>query len=221
MSVRSDEAAASPLPRITGRSSSHYTRLARMFALELDVACEFAPVYDLASLDERSYTGNPALKLPVLSHGGTVVFGTENICRTLAELAPRSAVILWPENLRDAPARNAQELVWHAMQAQVQLGFGTQIAGLSPDSIYFVKAATGLRNALAWLDERAPSIIATLPPHDLGMLEVSLFCLLEHLAFRTTVPLAPYVRLGDFARVFGQRASARSTTYRFDTPARD
>ena len=221
MSARSDDAAASLLPRITGRSSSHYTRLARMFALELGVACEFAPVCDLASLDERSYAGNPALKLPVLDHGGTVVFGAENICRTLAELAPRHAVILWPENLRDASARNAQELVWHAMPAQVQLGFGTQIAGLSPDSIYFVKAAAGLRNALAWLDERVPPIIAALPPHDLSLLQVSLFCLLEHLTFRTTVPLAPYVRLGDFARAFGQRPSARSTVYRFDTPARD
>jgi glutathione S-transferase len=221
MSARSDDAGVVPLPRITGRSSSHYTRLARMFALELGVACEFAPVYDLASLDERSYAGNPALKLPVLGHGGTVVFGAENICRTLAEVAPRHAVILWPENLRDAPARNAQELVWHAMQAQVQLGFGTQIAGLSPDSIYFVKAAAGLRNALAWLDERVPPIIAALPPHDLGLLEVSLFCLLEHLAFRPTVPLAPYARLGDFARAFAQRASAQATPYRFDAPAGD
>ncbi|MGB5851377.1 MAG: glutathione S-transferase N-terminal domain-containing protein [Rhodanobacter sp.] len=219
MSARSDDAGVDPLPRITGRSSSHYTRLARMFAHELDVACDFAPVYDLASLDERSYAGNPALKLPVLSHGEAVVFGAENICRTLAELAPRHAVILWPEDLRDAPARNAQELVWHAMQAQVQLGFGTQIAGLAPDSIYFVKAATGLRNALAWLDEHAPPIIAALPPHDLAMLEMSLFCLLEHLAFRPTVPLAPYARLGGFARAFGQRASAQATAYRFDAPA--
>jgi glutathione S-transferase len=170
-----------PLPRITGRSSSHYTRLARMFAHELGVACEFAPVYVLASLDERSYAGNPALKLPVLGHGGTVVFGAENICRTLAEVAPRHAVILWPENLRDAPARNA----------------------------------------LAWLDERVPPIIAALPPHDLSLLEVSLFCLLEHLAFRPTVPLAPYARLGGFARAFAQRASAQATPYRFDAPAGD
>lgn len=219
MPARDDDAGVSPLPRITGRSSSHYTRMARMFAHELGVACEFAPMHDLASLDARDYAGNPALKLPVLSCGEAVVFGAENICRTLAELAPGRAVILWPEDLCDAPARNAQELVWHAMQAQVQLGFGTQIAGLSPDSIYFVKAAAGLRNALAWLDERAPPIIAALPPHDLGMLELSLFCLLEHLAFRTTVPLAPYARLGGFARAFGQRASARSTVYRFDAPA--
>ena len=221
MSDRSEDPGAGPLPRLTGRSSSHYTRLARMFAHELGVACEFAPVHDLASLDERSYAGNPALKLPVLSHGGTVVFGAENICRTLAELAPRHAAILWPEDLRDAPARNAQELVWHAMQAQVQLGFGTQIAGLSPDSIYFVKAAAGLRNALGWLDEQVPPILAALPSHDLAMLEVSLFCLLEHLAFRPTVPLASHAQLGDFARAFGQRASAQATAYRFDDPAGD
>lgn len=216
MSAQGHGPAVSPVPRITGRSSSHYTRLARMFALELGVACEFAPVHDLASLDARDYAGNPALKLPVLSRGDVVVFGAENICRVLAELAPPRRVIVWPEDVRDASGRNAQELVWHAMQAQVQLGFGTQIARLPADSVYFVKAAAGLRNALAWLDETAPSVIQTLPPHDLSMLEISLFCLVEHLAFRTTVPLAPYARLTGFTREFGRRASARDTAYRFD-----
>jgi len=205
-----------PTLRITGRSSSHFTRLARVFALELGVACEFVPVYDLASLDARDYAGNPALKLPVLTKGTATLFGAENICRVLAESAPEPQRIVWPEDVRDLQARNAQELVWHAMQAQVQLGFGTQIAKLPADSVYFVKAAAGLRNALAWLDETAPSVIQTLPPHDLSMLEISLFCLVEHLAFRTTVPLAPYARLTGFAGEFGRRASARDTAYRFD-----
>jgi hypothetical protein len=50
------------------------------------------------------------------------------------------------------------------------------------------------------------------------MLEVSLFCLVEHLAFRATIPLAPYGRLTAFAREFGKRASAGSTAYGFDVP---
>ncbi|RCS28793.1 glutathione S-transferase [Rhodanobacter denitrificans] len=208
----------SPVPRITGRSSSHFTRLVRVFAQELDVACEFVPVYDLASLDARDYAGNPALKLPVLTKDGATVFGAENICRVLAESAPAQRRIVWPEDARDLQARNAQELVWHAMQAQVQLGFGTQVAQLPADSIYFVKAAAGLRNALQWLDERLLPVIATLPPRDLSMLEASLFCLVEHLAFRVTVPLAPYRHLAAFAREFGKRASARSTAYLFDVP---
>lgn len=218
MSDAHDLSRVNPPPRITGRSSSHFTRLARVFALELDVACEFAPVYDLASLDARDYAGNPALKLPVLTMQGATVFGAENICRVLAEAAPTPRHIVWPEDLRDLQARNAQELAWHAMQAQVQLGFGTQIAQLPADSIYFAKAAAGLRNALQWLDERLAAVIATLPSRDLSVLEVSLFCLVEHLAFRATVPLAPYGHLTAFAREFGQRASARSTAYRFDVP---
>lgn len=207
-----------PALRITGRSSSHFTRLARVFALELGVACEFAPVCDLASLDARDYAGNPALKLPVLTRGGATVFGAENICRVLAESAPQPRRIVWPEDLRELQARNAQELVWHAMQAQVQLGFGTQMAKLPADSIYFVKAAAGLCNALAWLDQRLPAVIDALPPRDLSVLEVSLFCLLEHLAFRATVSLAPYGHLTAFAREFGKRASARNTAYLFDVP---
>lgn len=211
-------AGRSPTLQITGRSSSHFTRLVRVFAQELGVTCEFVPVYDLASLDPRDYAGNPALKLPVLTQGDAVVFGAENICRVLAESAPERRRIVWPEDVHDMQARNAQELVWHAMQAQVQLGFGTQIAKLPADSVYFVKAAAGLRNALAWLDERLPSVIDALPPRDLSVLEVSLFCLVEHLAFRETIPLAPYGRLTAFAREFGKRASAGNTAYRFDVP---
>jgi glutathione S-transferase len=203
---------------IVGRSSSHFTRLVRIFALELGVACEFAPVYDLSSLDARDYAGNPALKLPVLRMDEVSIFGAENICRALAELAPEHPRIVWPEDVRDAQARNAQELIWHAMQAQVQLGFGTQIAKLPVDSVYFVKAATGMQNALEWLDERVQEVIDDLPPHDLSMLEATLFCLIEHVEFRATVSLTPYGLLTAFALAFGQRPSAQQTPYVFDLP---
>ena len=53
---------------------------------------------------------------------------------------------------------------------------------------------------------------------DLSMLEASLFCLVEHLGFRATIPLAPYGRLAAFAREFGKRSSARNTPYMFDVP---
>jgi glutathione S-transferase len=203
---------------IVGRSSSHFTRLVRIFALELGVACEFAPVYDLSSLDARDYGGNPALKLPVLKMDEASIFGAENICRALADLAPVHQRIVWPEDVRDVQARNAQEFVWHAMQAQVQLGFGTQIAMLPVDSVYFVKAATGMQNVLEWLDERVQAVIDALPPHDLSMFEASLFCLIEHVEFRATVSLTPYGRLTAFALAFGQRASAQQTPYVFDLP---
>jgi glutathione S-transferase len=208
----------SPVSYIVGRSSSHFTRLVRLFALELGVAYEFAPVYDLSSLDARDYAGNPALKLPVLKMGDVTIFGAENICRALADLAPEPRRVVWPENVCSVLARNAQELVWHAMQAQVQLGFGTQIAKLPVDSVFFVKATTGMQNALEWLDERLQEILDDLPPHDLSMLEASLFCLVEHVEFRATVSLTPYGRLTAFALDFGQRASAQQTPYVFDLP---
>jgi hypothetical protein len=207
-----------PISYIVGRSSSHFTRLVRIFALELGVACEFTPMYDLSSLDARDYAGNPALKLPVLRMDEATIFGAENICRALAEFAPEHRRIVWPEDVRGVQARNAQELIWHAMQAQVQLGFGTQISKLPLDSIYFVKAATGMQNTLEWLDERVHEVIDDLPPHDISVLEASLFCLIEHVEFRATVSLMPYGRLTAFALAFGQRASAQQTPYAFDLP---
>jgi glutathione S-transferase len=203
-------------PCIVGRSSSHYTRVVRIFAAELGVVCSFVPVYDLTSREARDFGGNPALKLPVLTIGEAAAFGAENICRTLAEMAPQPRRIVWTEQLPELQARNAQELVWHGMQAQVQLVFGTQLARLPADNIYFDKAADGLHNVLAWLDARIDAVLHGLPAHDISLLEVSLFCLLEHLAFRPTLSLAPYPRLAGFAEGFRARPSAQRTAYVFD-----
>lgn len=202
--------------RIVGRSSSHYTRLARFVAEEVGVAYVFSPVYDLASLDPMDFAGNPALKLPVLTMGEQAVFGAENICRTLAALAPEPRRIIWTEQLHEVQARNAQELTWHAMQAQVQLVFGIQVAKLPGGNVYFGKAAAGLRNALAWLDARLDAVLDALPPRDTSLLEMSLFCLVEHVAFRSTLSLEPYPRLVAFTDAFRGRGSAQRTAYAFD-----
>ena len=204
-------------PRLFGRSSSHFTRLARIFAAELDVRCTFVPVGDLASREPADFGGNPALKLPVLVLPDGPVFGAENICRTLAGVGRSTGSILWTENLPDAHARNAQELVWHAMSAQVQLVFGTQVARLPSENVYFAKAADGFGNALAWLDANLDAVLARLPAHGLSLLETSLFCLIEHVRFRETLPIEPYPRLVAFAREFGTRASAQAPPYAFDT----
>jgi glutathione S-transferase len=205
-------------PCIVGRSSSHYTRMARIVALELGVPSDFEPVFDLASRDSADFAGNPALKLPVLRIGEVLAFGTENICRTLAEGAGDSVRIVWTEDLPGVHARNAQELVWHAMQAQVQLVFGTQGAKLPPENIYFAKAAAGLSNTLAWLDANVDALLRALPVRDVSLFEVSLFCLWEHLRFRPGVALEGYPRLAAFAAAFGDRPSARQTAYAFDNP---
>ena len=203
--------------RLVGRSSSHYTRVARVFAEELGVDFEFAPMFDLASRDADVYAGNPALKLPILVTPDGPLFGTENICRELAAAAPARRV-LWTESLPDLRARNAQELVWHAMAAQVQLVVGAQLAGLPTDNVFFGKAMLGYANALQWLDANVDAVLDSLPPHDLALLEVTLFCLLEHLAFRPTLPAPPGPRLLAFADRFRERPAARRTTFAFDVP---
>ena len=205
--------------QIIGRSSSHFTRVALIFARQLAVPFELVPIFDMQQVDAAMYAGNPALKLPTLRYAGGLVFGAENICRTLAELAPAPAAITWPEQLRQPLARNAQELVWHGMAAQVQLVFGTLICKLPADNLYFSKALTGFAAALQWLDAQLAQVRGLLPAsRDLSLFEVTLFCLIEHLVFRPTLPLDPYPALVKFAEEYATRAAAQATRYRTDTP---
>jgi glutathione S-transferase len=203
---------------IIGRSSSHFTRVARIFALELGVDAKLVPIYDLAALEADSYADNPALKLPSLRRNGSLLFGTQNICRALAELAVESRRVVWPEDLRDDLSRNAQELVWHGMAAQVQIVTGTLLAGLPADNGYFVKGRQGFAGALRYLNENLQGVIDALPARDLSVLEVTLFCLVDHVRFRETLSLEPYPALLDFSHAFAQRRSASSTPYGFDAP---
>jgi len=187
-----------------------------IFAAELGVPLDVEPVPDMTVVDSEAYAGNPALKLPILRVEGTVLFGTLNICRALAERCNSPKLIIWPEQATDMLSRNAQEMVWHAMAAQVQLVMGTVVNALPADNGYFVKTRVGLEGALRWLDARVGQCIAALPPRGLSVFEVSLFCLVEHLAFRPTVPLESCPGLTAFSSHFGARESARRTAYRFD-----
>ena len=72
---------------LVGRSSSHFTRITRMIAMELGVALTFRPLFDLTSLDVREYGDNPALKVPVLVTETGPLYGAENICRELVRRA--------------------------------------------------------------------------------------------------------------------------------------
>ena len=207
----------SPTVELVGRRSSHFTRVAAIFAHELGVPVVLVVVHDLTNLDPAIYGGHPALKIPLLRVGTSTLVGTENICRRLAELADGDARIVWPEQVTDDAGRNAQELTWHAMSAQVQLVIGTVIAKLPADNVFFAKGRAGLEGALGWLDAHVARALDALPrPRDLSLLEVTLFCLVEHLRFRPTVPLEPYPDLLGFVTAFGARASARATTYAFD-----
>jgi glutathione S-transferase len=203
---------------IIGRSSSHFTRVPLIFAHELEVPFDFTPIYDLTQLGAEIYSGNPALKLPILRVNESVLFGSQNMCRALADRARISRRIAWPEALHDDLSRNAQELVMHCMNAQVQLVFGLMVAKLPADSIYFKKARAGFEGALGWLDSNLRSALGKLPPHDLSLFEVLLFCLIEHMRFRETLPLEPYPALVSFTDEFAQRRSAQQTPYRLDVP---
>ena len=205
--------------QIVGRSSSLFTRMPLIFAEELGVTYELVPIYDMKDLSSETYGGHPAMKLPTLLRDGSAVFGSQNMCRAITERADRTVRIVWPEELRDDVSRNAQELVWHCMSAQVQLVFGTLLAKLPADNIYFSKAQTGFEGALRWLDAHLQEVMRALPsPRDLSLFEVSLFCLVDHLIFRPTVAVEPYASLLAFAQEFSQRPAAQRTPYKFDAP---
>ena len=105
------------------------------------------------------------------------------------------------------------------MAAQVQLLVGTAVGKLPADNVYFTKCRAGFEGALDWLNAHLAETLDAVPsPRDLSLLEVSLFCVIDHLAFRPTVPVEPYPLLRRFAEDFALRPSAQRTTYRFDVP---
>jgi glutathione S-transferase len=205
---------ATPRLTVTGRSSSHFTRIVRVFAHELGVAYELRPVLDLMALEAHAYGGNPALRLPVLETAGGAWFGTLNICRELERHALQPKRIAWPEHVRERLANNAQELVLQSMSNVVVLVM-RQVTGEL--GAYDAKAREGLEHSVAWLERHFAQACASLPPdRELSFLEVSAFCFIAHLEFRKLLELAPFARLRAFRDEFGERASARATEYRFD-----
>ena len=203
--------------KIVGRSSSHYTRVVLLHAELLGLQWSLQPVDDLQGQDPEKYAGNPAMKIPVLVDGSTTLFGTQNICRALCHRAPAQARARLRDESGSPMLQNAQELVWHCMAAQVQLVMGTVLSALPAESPYFTKIRAGLEGSLAWLDDRADALLPDrLGPAVISPLEITLFCLMEHLTFRPTVDAGKYERLAELTQRFGQLEVARRTAYRFD-----
>lgn len=201
---------------IFGRSSSHFTRVVRIFAEELHVPYSLEVVRDLLSTTSADYGGNPALKIPSLKTSTGVWFGALNVCRELVRQSQRRARIVWPEDLATPLLANVQELAMHAMSAEVGL-IMHKVAGGDASSADQQKLTKGLLQTMTWLESNAERALDQLPPErDLSYLEVTLFCLIEHLEFRKVLPTSDYAALGRFAARFGERASARRTSYRFD-----
>jgi glutathione S-transferase len=191
---------------IVGRSSSHFTRVVRMFALELEVAHAFRPVFDLTVTDDAAYAGNPALKIPILVDERGPLFGTDNICRALAK---GHAGVLLRGDVDDRLVANCEELVLHAMAADVAVA----MARMTKTTTH-AKLVPSLTNSVQYLETHVDALLAALPSRRLSFVEVALFCLVRHLPWREIMDVGP--RLTSFADAYGARASARETEFRFD-----
>ncbi|MGE6758352.1 glutathione S-transferase N-terminal domain-containing protein [Corallococcus interemptor] len=204
-------------PVIIGRSSSHFTRIARIFAAELRAEPSFQVVRDLLSTDPGDYGGNPALRIPVLKTSRGVWFGALNASREMwRQSSPRLRVV-WPEDLDTPLLANMQELTLQAMATEVTLVM-EKMAGAGEGTTHARKLRESLLNMMAWLEQNANAALAALPPErDVSYLEVTLFCLVTHLEFRDVLPVQPYAALNQFRQQFEQRPSANETRYRFDT----
>lgn len=202
--------------RVGGRSSSHNTRIVRVFAHELGVAYDFQPIGEMLSQSSADYLGNPALKLPILETADGTWFGALNICRELARNALRPRSLVWPEALTDRIAANAQELVMQGMATEVSIIMG-KLGNPEAANRYEDKNRESLRGSLVWLEEHLPPVLQSLRQSSaLSYLEVSAFCFVTHLAFRQILDTAPYQGLNAFCRSFAERESARITEYKFD-----
>lgn len=126
--------------------------------------------------------------------------------------------IVWPEDLQRPVAANAQELVLTAMSTEVGLIMG-KASAVAPDNAHQVKLRASLTGAMDWLEMNAARAIDTMPPErDLSFLEVSLFCLVEHLEFREVLSLDAYPALRSFWQRFTRKSSSRATGFKFDFP---
>lgn len=199
---------------LIGRSSSHFTRVARIFAFELGVPYEFRPVLDLTVTERSAYGENPALKIPVLVDARGSLFGTDNICRALARRSTKTLSIVMRGEDGDRAVANAEELTLHVMSSEVTLILA-KAAG-KPELVP-PKVKHSIDNCLDWLDDNIQEVLTKLPrDRQLSFVETALYCLVTHLPFRDVLDVSRWRRLTTFADEFGRRESARATEYRFD-----
>jgi glutathione S-transferase len=198
-----------------GRSSSHYTRTVCMLAHERDVVLEVHPVFNLLSEDPADYAGNPALKLPVLRDGDTVVYGHLNACTMLAKRSGRP--VFMPGDAHTPLLMNAHELLAHAMATEVEVVFH-EVVAKRPEDATSHKRRVSLVNTLAWLDANLEAVRAEMPQDRANWFDLALYCMLTHLAFRNPIDLSGWSALVGFEQFVAARPSAQATPYRYDKP---
>lgn len=203
---------------LVGRSTSHFTRVTRIFAAEAGIPLAFQVVPDLRLSEATAYAGNPALKIPILRAPQGEWFGSLPICRELWRRAPHKPHIVWPENLEDPLLANAQELVLDAMSTEVTLLMSRLFGENHENSPHVLKLRRSLQNSVEWLERHTAEALARLPPtRDASYLELTLYCLVRHLPFREVMSVEPYPELNQFCAHFETRQSVRDTTYRVDS----
>jgi glutathione S-transferase len=206
-----------PALTLIGRSSSHFTRVARIYAHELGLEYVFEPVLDIKSTDQKTFADNPALTVPSLRTPDGTWFGSLAICRELARRSSSAPRLVWPEDLTDPVCSNALEIVLSAMGAEVSIVMARG-AGIAEGHAFYEKPFARLKGAVDWLEANIDAALATLPPdRKLSFLEVSTFCFLTHLAFRELGTFTGRPKLEALCLSFAERASAEKTPYRFDS----
>ena len=208
-----------PAPTLIARSSSHFSRITRIYAAELAVPCTLQPVYDINATDAGIFADNPLLRVPSLRTSEGTWFGSLNVCRALARLSSRSLRLVWPEDLTQVVAANAQEVVTDAMGTGVII-ITSRLTGTADETPALRKPFARFAGALAWLETNLGAALDGQPAdREFSFLEVSAFCFLTHLSFRGLGSLDTYPKLRAFVARFEERPSAQATPYRFDIPA--
>ncbi|MGC4069422.1 MAG: hypothetical protein QM784_33175 [Polyangiaceae bacterium] len=146
---------------IVGRSTSHFTRITRVFAAEGGLEYAYQVVSDLRVTDPANYAGNPALRIPILRTPRGEWFGSLNICRELFRLAPKKPRVVWPEDLDDPLLANAQELVFQGMANEVTV-LMSRFFG-EPQGPHSAKLRQSLVNTAEWLETNLERLLALLP----------------------------------------------------------
>jgi hypothetical protein len=206
---------ARPELTIVGRSTSHFTRVTRIFAAEARLDFAFQVVPDLRLSAQTDYAGNPALKIPILRTPGAQWFGCLNICRELWRRSAPKPRVIWPEELEQPLLANAQELILQAMSTEVTL-LMARFFGESAGP-HAAKLGHSLTNSIEWLERNVEEVLAELPPdRDLSFLELTLYCLVRHLPFREVLSTEPYTKLNAFCAGYEARQSVKATPYRVD-----
>jgi hypothetical protein len=108
-------------PQIVGRSSSHFTRVLRMFAEECGVSYDFQVVNSRFAEDPSDYGGNPGLRLPNLITTDGTTFGSLPGCRLISSLCAEPLQMVWPEQTPPLVASNAMELAVQGTSTKVSL----------------------------------------------------------------------------------------------------